>query len=126
MGLPQAYSRMHRRSAVALCSALLAALLVAAGGVVLGQGQKVDIAKDAIFARKIPMDTINSNMDAIETMIAAGKAIDLTEAREHAALISVMLMAFPHLFPASTNQWQPNRQPDPWTDSYATPDVWTN
>ena len=126
MGLLQAYSRMHRRSAVALGSALLAALLVAAGGVVLGQGQKVDIAKDAIFARKILMDTINSNMDEIEAMIASGKAIDLTEAREHADLISVMLLAFPHLFAASTNQWKPNVQRDPGTDTYAAPDVWTN
>src|SRR5262249_31501172 len=37
-----------------------------------------------------------------------------------------MLMAFPHLFPASTNQWKPNVERDPGRDTYASPDLFTN
>ena len=40
--------------------------------------------------------------------------------------ISAMLLAFPHLFPPSTNQWKPNVDRDPARDTYASPDVWTN
>ena len=38
---------------------------------------------------------------------------------------SVMLMAFPHLFPPSSNQWKPNADLDPGTDTFASPDVWS-
>jgi hypothetical protein len=62
------------------------------------QEQSTAIAKDAIFARKILMDTISNNMDEIETMAASDKGVNLTEGREHADTISVMLMAFPHPF----------------------------
>jgi cytochrome c556 len=34
-------------------------------------------------------------------------------------------MAFPHLFPPSTNQWKPNVDRDPATDTYAAPEIWT-
>ena len=40
--------------------------------------------------------------------------------------ISVMLSSFPHMFPPSTNQWQPNVERDPATDTIASPDVWRN
>ena len=63
--------------------------------------------KDLIFARKIVMDMIGRNMDEIDTMLQTGK-IDLAEGREHADTISVMLMAFPHLFPPDSDQWKPN------------------
>src|SRR5437588_5775274 len=66
--------------------------------VAFGQDQSAATPKDAIFARKIMMDMIGTNMDEIDTMLQTGK-IDLTEGREHADTISVMLMAFPHLFP---------------------------
>ena len=45
---------------------------------------------------------------------------------QHADTISVMLLAFPHLFPPSTNQWQPNAKRDPARDTFASPDIWTN
>jgi len=35
-----------------------------------------------------------------------------------------MLMAFPHMFPASTNQWVAGADRDPATDTYASPEVW--
>ena len=81
--------------------------------------------KDAIFARKILMGSINTKMDEIETMLA-GTALDLIEAQEQADDISIMLMAFPHMFPASTNQWETTKDRDPATDTYASPDLWRN
>lgn len=105
---------------------ILICLMVTGGSMAAGQDRKVDVAKDSIFARKILMDTINNNMDEIEAMISSGKPINMDEAREHADLISVMLMAFPHLFAESTNQWKPNVQRDPGTDTFASPAVWTN
>ena len=101
--------------AVACCA------LVAVGA---AQGQDAP-PKDTIFARKILMDTVNNNMDELEGMIASGKDLDLKEAREHADTISVMLMAFPHLFPPATNQWNPDVTRDPGSDTYAAPTIWT-
>ena len=91
--------------------------------VAFGQDQSAATTKDVIFARKIMMDTIGTNMDEIDTMLQTGK-IDLTEGREHADMISVMLMAFPHLFPPSSDQWKPNVERDPGTDTFAAPEVW--
>jgi cytochrome c556 len=34
-------------------------------------------------------------------------------------------MAFPHLFPPSTNEWKPNVDRDPVIDTYAAPEIWT-
>ena len=109
-----------------VCARLFLIALLAVGGVAVGQQRKMDIVKDAIFARKILMDTINTNMDEIEGMISSGKPINLDEAHEHADAISVMLMAFPHLFAESTNQWKPNVERDPGTDTFASPAVWSN
>jgi len=83
-------------------------------------------AKDAIFARKILMNTIAENMDEIETMLAPGGKFEVAEGREHADLISVMLMAFPHMFPPNTNQWRQGAERDAALDTYASPDVWEN
>jgi cytochrome c556 len=101
--------------------ALLAMSLLASA-----QDRGAAIAKDAIFARKILMDTISNNMDELETMTTSDKGVNLTEGREHADIISVMLMAFPHLFAAETNQWNPNADRDPGRDTYASPDVFSN
>ena len=104
----------------------VAALMLAAGCMTPGQDKSVATAADAIFSRKIMMDTINNQMNELEGMLASADKLDLVEAREHADLISVMLMAFPHLFPPATNQWQPNVQRDAGRDTYAAPAVWTN
>jgi cytochrome c556 len=82
--------------------------------------------RDEIFARKILMDSIDAHLDAIDWMLAAGGPIDLARASEHADTISIMLMAFPHLFPPGTNQWQPNAKRDPAHDTFAAPELWTN
>ncbi len=93
---------------------------------VSAQDQAAPPPKDTIFARKIVMDTIGSNMDEIETMRSSPARISLSEAHEHADTISVMLQAFPHLFPPATNQWKPNVARDAATDTFASPNVWSN
>ena len=72
------------------------------------------------------MDAIDSHMDAIDWMVNSGKAIDLHEVGEHADTISIMLMAFPHLFPSSSNQWRPNAKRDPARDTFASPALWAS
>jgi cytochrome c556 len=90
-------------------------------------GQEPNLAppKDTIFARKILMGAIDMNMDEIETMLAPEGKFELAEGQEHAETISTMLMAFPHMFPASTNQWTQGADRDPATDTFASPEVWT-
>jgi cytochrome c556 len=104
-----------------------AVLLAAFAMSELASGQDPStVAKDAIFARKIVMDAIGHNMDEIEGMTASPKGVDMAEGREHADNISILLMAFPHLFPADTNQWKPGADRDPGRDTYAAPELWTN
>jgi cytochrome c556 len=62
-------------------------------------------------------------MYVLDGMLETGK-IDLVTGRANADSISAMLMAFPHLFPASTNQWKPNAARDPATDTLADPAIW--
>jgi cytochrome c556 len=102
------------------------ASVLALGLTASGQDQSEAIVKDAIFARKILMNTIGTNMDELETMTSSDKPINLTEGHEHADNISVLLMAFPHLFTAATNQWKPNVERDPGRDTYASPDLFTH
>jgi cytochrome c556 len=83
-------------------------------------------AKDTIFARKILMGAIDTNMDEIETMLLPEGHLDLAEGTEHADTISIMLMSFPHLFPLATNQFKPGADRDPALDTYASPDLWAN
>jgi cytochrome c556 len=111
----------------ALVAAFLAAILatvLATGFAATAQDERATAAKDVIFARKTLMNSICEKMAIIERMIAL-RQIDLDAAREHADAISVMFMAFPHLFPPSSNQWNPNADPDPATDTYASPELWT-
>jgi cytochrome c556 len=122
--MEQHFSGSRRRTAMGIGFACLAAAMLATSFTASAQDQSAATAKDVIFARKTLMSSISDNMDQIETMIATGK-IDLDDAHEHADTISVMLMAFPHLFPASSNQWKPNADLDPGTDTFASPDVWS-
>jgi cytochrome c556 len=90
------------------------------------RAQELPAAKDTIFARKILMGAIDMNMDEIETMLAPEGKLDLAEGQEHSETISTMLMAFPHMFPPATNQWKAGAARDPATDTFASPDLWTN
>jgi cytochrome c556 len=105
-----------------------AAAVLAAGDLAgtIALGQELAPAKDTIFARKILMGAIDTNMDEIETMLAAEGKLELAEGQEHAETISTMLMAFPHMFPRGTNQWKAAADRDPATDTFASPDVWSN
>src|SRR5262245_44940561 len=105
----------------------LAGLLAGGFGVVIAVSQDQGVAppKDTIFARKILMDSIGRNMDELEANAASAK-VELTEGKDHAEIVSVMLLAFPHMFPPSTNQWKPNADRDPGRDTYAAPEVWSN
>jgi cytochrome c556 len=102
----------------------LAAAFLGSDLVASAQDQSAATPEDAILARKTLMDTLSDNMDQIEGMISTNK-IDIADAHEHADAISAMLMAFPHLFPPSTNQWKPGVDPDPVTGTFASPDVWS-
>jgi cytochrome c556 len=106
-----------------LVAAFLATLL-ATGLVAIAQDQRSATAEDVIFARKSLMNSICEKMTSIERMIALGQ-IDPDAARRHADAMSVMFMAFPHLFPPSSDQWSTNSDPDPVTDTYASPELWT-
>ena len=97
-----------------------------AAPVARAQDQSVATTGDLIFARKIMMDAIGHNMDEMEGMIETPKPIDMADAREHANIVSVMLMSFPHLFPPASNLWKDGATRDPGLDTYASPDVWKN
>jgi cytochrome c556 len=107
---------------------ILAGVLAAALGLAAAPGLADDQPppKDTIFARKIVMGEIDMNMDEIETMLAPEGKLELADAQEHAEVISTLLMAFPHLFPPSTNQWKDGATRDPATDTFANPAIWSN
>jgi cytochrome c556 len=113
---------VHRRTAAIIGLACLAVGALASSAP--GQDQSAATAKDVIFARKTVMSSLSDAMDRIETMLESGK-INLAAGNADADTISVFLMAFPHLFPPSSNQWKPNADLDPATDTFASPDVWT-
>ena len=110
---------------MAVAIAGLAACFLAITFVAKAQDQSAAPANEVISARKTLMNSIMEQMDEIAHMISQEK-INLRAAHEHADNISVMLMAFPHLFPPSSNQWKENVDLDPVTDTVASPDVWTN
>jgi len=123
MKLLQRIVPRSRRRAAMRCTLLAAGMLVLSSAA-SSQDQSVATPKDTIFARKILMDSIHRNMGEVEAMASSGK--DLDEGKEHADIVSVMLMVFPHLFPPSTNQWKADTERDPGTDTFAAPEVWTN
>jgi cytochrome c556 len=112
------------RAPVRLASAGLTAVLVATSFAAVAQDQRAAIVKDVIFARKTLMNFMCDKMTDIETMIATGR-IDMRSARRNADAIAAMFLALPHLFPPGSNQWNPNATPNPETDTYASPEVWT-
>jgi len=80
---------------------------------------------DVVLARRVLMTGIGRNMDEITGMLEDAAAFSLPEAREHADVISTMLLAFPHLFPVESNTWSEKlAQEDPAHVSLALPAVW--
>jgi cytochrome c556 len=105
---------------------LIAAFLIGSALAAPACAQDLSAAtpSDTIYARKTVMDTISEKMDALEAASASPQKIDLGAAHEFADVISVLLMAFPHMFPAATNQWKPSVDKDPAFDTYAAPELW--
>jgi len=71
---------------------------------------------DVVMARQLVMDSIDTDMGAMEAAIAGSK-IDLAGLKDRAYRISTLLSAFPHLFP-------PETKPTPDLSTSATPAVW--
>jgi len=113
------------RTALSIGGACLALALIGASSVVLAQDQNPAAPKDVIVARKTLMNTIGTNMYPVDEMLETGK-IDLAAARVPLESISAMLMAFPHLFPPSTNLWKQGAARDPATDTLADAAVWAS
>ena len=107
-------------------AAIAIACIIAGDQMASGQAPEQPAVKDTIFARKILMGAIDRNMDEVETMLAPGGKLESADAREHTDTISVMLMSFPHLFPPASNQWKPDVNRDPATDTFAAPELWSN
>jgi len=126
-GLERYQSQRHRSVAIAramLAAAFLATSFFAACFIAMAQDQSAATGQDVIFARKTLMNSMCDKMMEIENMIAF-VGINLNRVHAHGDAISVMLMALPHLFPPSSNQWKPDADRDPVTDTFASPDLWT-
>ena len=98
--------------------------MLSMGSVALGQEQSAAATKDVIFARKVLMSSVGENMDDLDIMVETDK-IDVAHGAMHADAISVLLLAFPHLFPPASNQWKAGVDKDPASDTFAAPEVWT-
>jgi cytochrome c556 len=120
--------KQRRRSRVGTAGLIgttcLAASLLGTSWLALAQDQSAAKVEDVIMARKTAMDTLSDRFDQIEMMVSTNK-INIQAGQELADTISVLLMAFPHLFPPASNQWKPGVEIDPVTGTYASPDVWT-
>jgi cytochrome c556 len=121
----QASSRYARAAIGAVTVAVcLAAGLSATSQRAQAQDQSAAKVEDVIVARKTVMDTLSDRFDQIEQMVSTNK-INIKAGQDLADTISVMLMAFPHLFPPASNQWKAGVDPDPVSGTFASPDVWT-
>jgi cytochrome c556 len=122
-GLQPSSSHRRARAAGAIACAWLAAAVLATSFAASAQDQRAAATQDVIFARKTLMNFMCDKMSDIERMFAM-RRIDLDGARGNADAMSVMLLAFPHLFPPESNQWDPAADPDPVTATYASPELW--
>jgi cytochrome c556 len=117
--------RTASEGGAAAVGVLLAAGIAGSSLTAFGQSnQAVGSANDVVFARKTLMATIANNMYPIDQMRETGK-YDLEKGRANADAISAMLMAFPHLFPVTTNTWTDKAPRDPAVDTFASPTVWS-
>ncbi len=78
-----------------------------------------------IFARKTLMNSTGEKLAELERM-ASQNEVDVNRARGDGNAMSVMLTAFPHLFPPASNQWKEGATTDPAADTAASPDIWVD
>jgi len=105
--------------------ALLATTAALAGTAAPGQGEGwtgVTKPQDVITARQELMEHIEELMEPIDT-IQVRDTNDLDTLRHNGEVISAMLLALPHLFPPTTNLYDP-KVAEPAT--LALPGIWKN
>jgi cytochrome c556 len=118
---------MFRRVAALAMGICLGALVRHAGALDRSPTMGETHPAEVVLARRVLMAGIGRNMDEITGMIEDAAAFNLGEAREHADVISTMLLAFPHLFPVETDTWSDKlAEDDPAHVSLALPTVWQN
>jgi cytochrome c556 len=117
------FKQLQPRSRLIVGAAFTAAVIVGTSVIALGQDQGAGSAKDIIFTRKTLMATIANNMYPLDQMRETGK-YDLPKGQASADSISAMLMAFPYLFPPTTNTWTDKAPRDPAVDTFAAPTIW--
>lgn len=105
---------------------MLGGMLMASAGTAWSQNTAPSRVQDEIFARKILMDTIDRQMDAIDWMVTSNKPFVFAEAIERADTISGMLLSFRYLFPTDTNRWSPDSERNPARDTFASPALWAD
>ncbi len=107
---------------------LALAALTLAGVVVLqraapvsGEGWTgVSEPEELVEARRVLMIQMEPLMRPIDAF-TAGEPADLSTLRSAAATLEAMLLAFPHLFPPTTNQYDPTVRESP---TFALPTIW--
>lgn len=109
-----------RRRMLMIC-ALLATTAAPAQDVGKGQGWTgVTRPREVIVARQELMEHIEELMEPIDT-IQVKDSNDLATLRHNGEVISAMLLALPHLFPPTTNLYDPKvTQPE----TLALPPIW--
>ena len=104
----------------------MAAMLAALCTLSAQAGEREDRISALVLARRNVMAAINRHMDEIAGMLDPGRTLDPHEASEHADEIAVLLMAFPHLFPAGSNNWsRAMEEKEPARVTRAAPAVWS-
>jgi cytochrome c556 len=78
--------------------------------------------EEIIEARRVLMIQMEPLMRPIDAF-AAGESGDLSALRSTAATLESMLLAFPHLFPPTTNRYDPTTRESP---TFALPAIWEN
>jgi cytochrome c556 len=109
----------------AVCALLATTAAVAASASVPGKGEGwtgITRPGDVIVARQELMEHIEELMEPIDT-IQVVDTDDLDTLRHNGEIISAMLLALPHLFPPTTNLYDP-KVVEPKT--LALPPIWKN
>ena len=113
------------RRLITPCALLLTTAALAGTGDVPGKGEGwtgVTKPHDVIVARQELMEHIEELMEPIDT-IQVRDTNDLDTLRHNGEVISAMLLALPHLFPPTTNLYDP-KVTEPKT--LALPPIWKN
>jgi cytochrome c556 len=113
------------RRLITTCALLATTAALAGAAAVPGKGEGwtgVTKPKDVIVARQELMEHIEELMEPIDT-IQVRDTNDLDTLRHNGEVISAMLLALPHLFPPTTNLYDP-KVTEPKT--LALPPIWKN